>query len=950
MICLNPHCENHQKDLGITKFCPECGQKTVSSDPQSMTCHVPGCANQGNDLGKMRFCPECGATTVAWGGAAPKSPQSGSAQSLAGGTAPLPQVQLPAGYAGYQSGTPGSSRSIIAGDQNINHSTVVHNQDQTKQVRQCAVSGRQAEVTKGHVCPSCGLWVHEDYFDEALMRCDRCGTALGQRAARQFEAKVQEFLGDGVITREKLSELKSLGGRLGMSQPEQDTIINRLKQDVQRRAAAQRPMSLIDQTRWKAVLRAVDNKVFRTDPVAGRGQLDALRMLHKSYPDNDLIATLLVSILAGEVVEAPRQFLPEIEQVLNSPCFEHDSPQKYLTQAMFFRGAVLRGLAQVSHSEGAGNWSDMLEQFSDRLRTATSAMETMFPDSSECNALQVATMIDSYQLSTSDEHLRGEINLLLEGAAGAAGESDIGIALKAAYSNATEGLEWDEKREMSMGQGLARMYFEELFLLNLINCHQSERSQSGRSGKLLVTAEANQFERLRKAAWRGNVESIYNLGISYAEGEGVTQSYEEAVKWFRKAADQGDEMAQNRLGSCYYRGEGVTQSYEEAVKWYRKAADQGWADAQFLLGSCYAEGEGVTQSYEEAVKWYRKAADQGDAVAQDRLGISYHLGEGVTQSHEEAVKWWRKAADQDFAKAQNKIGASYAEGNGVTQNHEEVVKWFRKAADQGYTEAQNNLGDCYYWGDGVTKSYEEAVKWYRKAADQGDEYAQFLLGSCYAEGEGVTQNHEEAVKWFRKAADQGDANAQYRLGRSYLLGEGVTQSYEETVQWYRKAADQGYECAQTRLGICYAEGNGVTQDYEEAVKWFRKAADQGDANAQNCLGDCYAGGEGVTQSHEEAVKWFRKAADQGDEYAQNCLGNCYYVGKGVTQDYEEAVKWFRKAADQGDAMAQYRLGSCYEFGNGVTKSNEEAVKWIRKAADQGCSEAYIHLKYGNTLD
>jgi hypothetical protein len=34
---------------------------------------------------------------------------------------------------------------------NITHFTVVHNQDQTKQVRQSAVSGRQAEVTKGHV-------------------------------------------------------------------------------------------------------------------------------------------------------------------------------------------------------------------------------------------------------------------------------------------------------------------------------------------------------------------------------------------------------------------------------------------------------------------------------------------------------------------------------------------------------------------------------------------------------------------------------------------------------------------------------------------------------------------------------------------------------------------------------------------------------------------------------
>ena len=29
----------------------------------------------------------------------------------------------------------------------------------------------------------------------------------------------------------------------------------------------------------------------------------------------------------------------------------------------------------------------------------------------------------------------------------------------------------------------------------------------------------------------------------YAEGNGVTQDYSEALKWFRKAADQGNEVA-----------------------------------------------------------------------------------------------------------------------------------------------------------------------------------------------------------------------------------------------------------------------------------------------------------------------------------------------------------------------------------------------------------------------
>ena len=192
MICLNLNCENHKIDLEGAKFCPECGQKTASPEPQNRTCPAADCTNQGKDLDRMKFCSECGRTTVAIGGAGPETTPS-SPKGLSADGMVLPQAQLPSGYAPYQAGAAGSggsSRSIIAGDQNIS-TTVVHNQDQTKQVRQCAVSGRQAELTSGHVCPSCDLWVHADYFDRNLMQCDRCRKGKAQRASEQFGAKVR---------------------------------------------------------------------------------------------------------------------------------------------------------------------------------------------------------------------------------------------------------------------------------------------------------------------------------------------------------------------------------------------------------------------------------------------------------------------------------------------------------------------------------------------------------------------------------------------------------------------------------------------------------------------------------------------------------------------------------------------------------------------------------------
>ena len=72
-----------------------------------------------------------------------------------------------------------------------------------------------------------------------------------------------------------------------------------------------------------------------------------------------------------------------------------------------------------------------------------------------------------------------------------------------------------------------------------------------------------------------------------------SKDYKEAIRWFRKASEQGDAGAQSNLGVMYANGQGVPQDYVQAVKWYRKASEQGDAGAQFNLGVMYANGQGV---------------------------------------------------------------------------------------------------------------------------------------------------------------------------------------------------------------------------------------------------------------------------------------------------------------------------------------------------------------------
>jgi TPR repeat protein len=140
----------------------------------------------------------------------------------------------------------------------------------------------------------------------------------------------------------------------------------------------------------------------------------------------------------------------------------------------------------------------------------------------------------------------------------------------------------------------------------------------------------------RKAADQGDSEGQLMLAAAYNEGSGVPKDYEQAAKWYREAADQDDSspnasrrvilqsytiapMAQTELGKCYYRGEGVTQDFAEAARWFRRAADQGDKDAQDRLAVCYSRGEGVIKDYLQAYKWFNLASAQGHEGARKSL-------------------------------------------------------------------------------------------------------------------------------------------------------------------------------------------------------------------------------------------------------------------------------------------------------------------------------------------
>ena len=112
---------------------------------------------------------------------------------------------------------------------------------------------------------------------------------------------------------------------------------------------------------------------------------------------------------------------------------------------------------------------------------------------------------------------------------------------------------------------------------------------------------------------------LCDIAESYFFGDGISQNYQQAVKWYKKAAQFGNLYAIRQLAELYEQGEVVKQDYKEAYKWYAQLARRGEIDAHYKTGLFYLEGKGVKQNIKEALARIRRTASFGSKEAKEKL-------------------------------------------------------------------------------------------------------------------------------------------------------------------------------------------------------------------------------------------------------------------------------------------------------------------------------------------
>lgn len=244
---------------------------------------------------------------------------------------------------------------------------------------------------------------------------------------------------------------------------------------------------------------------------------------------------------------------------------------------------------------------------------------------------------------------------------------------------------------------------------------------------------------LENAAERGEVSSMYDLGLLYEE----EKNYEEAEKWYKKALGKNYMIPLSRLGNIYEK----KGNYKEAEKWYKKGVQNDNRGAIKSLALLY-EREGNS---EESEKLLIKLSEKNDFFGMLSLSEKYHN----EKNYEEAEKIDKKLYELGAVDRINLIGKAEE----YKKNYEEAEKWYLIGANQGNIESMLNLGIFYDKIKGG-KDKEKSAEWYEKAANLNESKAMYLLAQLYQQD---FNDMGLAQKWYLRALKNGRMDAKIKL-------------------------------------------------------------------------------------------------------------------------------------------------------------------------------------------
>ncbi len=236
-------------------------------------------------------------------------------------------------------------------------------------------------------------------------------------------------------------------------------------------------------------------------------------------------------------------------------------------------------------------------------------------------------------------------------------------------------------------------------------------------------------------------------------------NFKKAVELFTKAADQGEKDSIYQLGILYAYGEGVLRDPPKATELLIQACELGHSEAMFTYADMKFEGQVLEKNLAEAAKWFRKSADLCNATAEYCLACMYGNGSYFDKDDEKAAELFKNAAEAGEPNSQYALACFCFEGRVAPKDEEQAAMWFDVAAEQGHPAAKAFYGMMTITGVGTKADVNAGLRMIKEVAKTGFPDGLYYLGKLYLDGTYVKKNIPLAKKYLKQAVEKGDMDA-----------------------------------------------------------------------------------------------------------------------------------------------------------------------------------------------
>ena len=177
--------------------------------------------------------------------------------------------------------------------------------------------------------------------------------------------------------------------------------------------------------------------------------------------------------------------------------------------------------------------------------------------------------------------------------------------------------------------------------------------ESAESGEDAENDDTRNLEELLDKSEAGDAEAMFYAACSIAmsdleEGELRNELMRLRFSYLKKLVKtKGYETTLIMMGDAYANGDGVPQDGEEAIRWYKKAVKKGMAFGNECIGLLYFDGKGVDTDYKKAFKYFTKDRGKKSFCTLYSLGEMYRQGLYVEKDADMAWRYYQEILDND---------------------------------------------------------------------------------------------------------------------------------------------------------------------------------------------------------------------------------------------------------------------------------------------------------------